>query len=211
MWAPPIADTGVERESYDGNTVDLVRSSEVEYFVDAVGELDPLDEFLETEQFLRDPLDQVSEAVWPDMVDVSGYPDPTFEGGHTFYECLETFDVKDDMWMGDHWITQDVPWQAFRSDWMQQILYPLPFGPSLLSNCEHVIRSADVQTVPFGEPEAHIGPGLLPEAISEIVVSANGYYDLLLSPSALLAGALPTEGAFPIIFDTGATLAVTGI
>jgi hypothetical protein len=115
------------------------------------------------------------------------------------------------MWMGDHWITQDVPWQAFRSDWMQQILYPLPFGPSLLSNCEHVIRSADVQTVPFGEPEAHIGPGLLPEAISEIVVSANGYYDLLLSPSALLAGALPTEGAFPIIFDTGATLAVTGI
>lgn len=55
MWAPLIANTGIKRESYDGNTVDLVRSSKVDYFVDAVGELDPLDEFLETEQFLGDP------------------------------------------------------------------------------------------------------------------------------------------------------------
>ena len=38
----------------------------------AVGELDPLDEFLETVQFLEDREDQVSEAVLPNMVDVSG-------------------------------------------------------------------------------------------------------------------------------------------
>lgn len=100
---------------------------------------------------------------------------------------------------------------SFPFDWMQQILYPLPFGPSLLSNCKHVIRSADVQTIPVGEPKAHIGLVLLPKAISKIVILDNGYCDLLLSPSALLAGALPTEGAFPTIFDTGATLAITAI
>jgi hypothetical protein len=62
-WAPPIADSGFERESTD-NTINLVWMSEVGYCVDAVEELDPLDEFLEAVQRLGDPQDQVSETAW---------------------------------------------------------------------------------------------------------------------------------------------------
>jgi hypothetical protein len=88
---------------------------------------------------------------------------------------------------------------------------PLPFGPTLLNGGEHVIRAADGQHVPFGDAEVHIGEALSVDGSQEILVSKKGYYDLLMSPMALLANALPTEGAFPVIFDSGATLAVTGI
>ena len=189
MWAPPIADTGIKKERsdcYDDNNkeVNLVRTNGVEYFKTAVEEPDPQDESLETA--LGVPQDQVSEAVWLDMVDVlSYYPTPMFEDGHTFYECLKTCKEKDDMWkVEDPWLMQNVLWPAFHET--------------------HVIRSAEAQGVYFGEPEANIVPVLTIETKSKdnyISISENGYYDLLMSPTALLAEALPMEGAFPVIFD----------
>jgi hypothetical protein len=119
----------------------------VDYFVDAVvDELDPLDKFLEAVQLLGDPQDQeVSEAAWPNMVDLSEYPAPMFEGGHTYScECLETIDEEGATWLATLWLMQDMPWMAFCSDWMMQTLNPRhPFGPMpLQERSEHVIHSA---------------------------------------------------------------------
>jgi hypothetical protein len=149
------------------------------------------------------------------MVDVSGCPTQTFiEGGHTYYECLETIDAEDDMGLADPWLMQDMPWTALCSDWMMQTLDPHPFGSTLRQERgEHVICSANAQNVPFGRPEANIGTVLETEMErkEEMQVSDNGFYDMLMSPMALLAAAIPREGVFPVIYDTGATLAVTGI
>ncbi len=54
-WAPPTTRPFVERESIDTSIVDLVRLNEVANFVDAVQELDPLDEFLDSVQRIGDP------------------------------------------------------------------------------------------------------------------------------------------------------------
>ena len=54
-WAPPTTRPFVERESIDTSIVDLVRLNEVANFVDAVQELDPLEEFLDSVQRIGDP------------------------------------------------------------------------------------------------------------------------------------------------------------
>ena len=78
-----------------------------------------------------------------------------FEDGYTFsYECLETVkDRDDDMGFTDPRLMHDVPWIVFCSNWMQQSPNPLPFGSSFLQDGgDHVIRTADAQHIPFGEP-----------------------------------------------------------
>jgi hypothetical protein len=136
--------------------------------------------------------------------------------GYTFYECLETVnDNKDDMGFSDPWLMHDVPWTGFCSDWwMQRSLSPLPFGSSFLQDSDnHVIRTAEAQHVPFGEPATYVMP--VPEtevgSREEQRVSDDGFYDMLMSATSLLAEAIPFEGAYPVIYDTGATLAVTGM
>jgi hypothetical protein len=190
--------------------------NEVANFVDAVEELDPLDEFLDSVQQIGDPQDQVSETEWSDMVDLSGLPTPTFEDGYTFYECLETvYEMDDDMGFSDPRLTHNVPLTVFCSAWMQQSLNQLPFGSSFLQDSnDHVIRAATGQHIPFGEPATFVMPVLEAEVGSreEHRVSDEGFYDMmLLSPTALLAEAIPFEGAFPVIYNTSATLAVTGM
>ena len=55
LWAPPTTRPFVARESINTSIVDLVRLNEVANFVDAVQELDPLDEFLDSVQRIGDP------------------------------------------------------------------------------------------------------------------------------------------------------------
>jgi hypothetical protein len=237
-WAPLLdAGTSVERERNDHSdnnsnnyTVDLVPQGDVEYFEDAVQDLDDsLGEFLDTVQYHSDPHEQDSEVAWPTMVDMSRLPSPTFVGGRHYYDCFDTKAdiITYDTWLTDPWLTHDVPWpvlcglNTMMIDPFDPIFTSGPFLPH--DGSEHVIRSANAQEVPFGEQSrpregccfiaaALTGSASEPEPKDEeIIVSDRGYYDLLLSPTALLAQALPTEGAFPVIFDTGATLAVTGI
>jgi hypothetical protein len=98
----------------------------------------------------------------------------------------------------------NVPWMVFCSDWMQQLLNPLPFGSSFLQDSDnHVIHAAAEQHVPFGEPATYVIP--VPEA------EVGSREEPRVSDDALLAEAIPFEGAFPVIYNTGATLAVTGM